>query len=71
MAQVFNSREQELRQEFKQQQMGGIPLYSQWLEQKLIATETEKGFVEMAAEKNYQCWQAAEDKLEKLRWDGA
>ena len=67
---TFDSREMQLRQEWSNQRMTGIPNYSRWLEQKVIAAETDKNFAEMASEKNYQCWQDAEKRCEQMMYGG-
>lgn len=68
--QISSSREQQLRMEWSNQRMTGIPNYSTWLEQKVIAAETDKNFAEMAAQENYRCWQDAEARYQNLMWNG-
>lgn len=67
--QQLSSREQQLRHEWHNQKMTGIPNYSQWLEQKVIAAENDKNMMEMAAQKNFDLWQSAEEKLETWQYE--
>lgn len=64
----LNSREQELRAEFKRERdCGLVANYAQWLEARLIAQEKEHSQMVMAAGQNFDLWRKASDELETLQ----